>query len=67
MGRKVEENEREASVGVFADETPRTADEETRMVPRSPAQCTNCLMQRCHTFSYCALIRGTTQARQDES
>ena len=65
MGRKVEEDEPEASVGVFADERP--AGQETPIVPSSPVQCPNCLMQRCHTYSYCTLMREAAQARQDES
>jgi len=67
MGTKVEEDKPEASVGVFADERPSTAGQETPIVPNSPVQCPNCLMQRCHTYSYCTLMREAAQARQDES
>jgi hypothetical protein len=67
MGRKVEEDKPGASVGVFADEGPSTAGRETPIVASSPVQCPNCLMQRCHTYSYCTLMREAAQARQDES
>jgi hypothetical protein len=59
------EDEPEAGVDVFADERSSTADQETPIVPSSPAQCPNCLMQRCNTYSYCTLLRDAAQARRD--
>jgi hypothetical protein len=67
MDRKVGEDKPGASVDVFADERPSTAGQETPIVPSSPVQCPNCLMQRCHTYSYCTLMQEAAQARQDES
>jgi hypothetical protein len=67
MDRKVGEDKPGVSVGVFANERPSAAGQETPIVPSSPAQCPNCLMQRCHTYSYCALMQKADRARRDES